>query len=113
MAERVGFEPTVPLGTQARCVKPEGDKIVRLEAQSAEIEAGHVLLPESAPWLGDFLGEILAFPSSLDVFAVQIDLSSFGVSPGVAVRSEKGEPGLHHPFEHVPFFDRVAAAGVR
>jgi predicted phage terminase large subunit-like protein len=43
-------------------IKPEGDKIVRLEGQSAVIEAGHVLLPESAPWLGDFLGEILAFP---------------------------------------------------
>jgi len=43
-------------------IRPEGDKIVRLEAQSAVIEAGHVLLPESAPWLGDFLVEVLAFP---------------------------------------------------
>ncbi len=43
-------------------IKPEGDKIVRLEGQSAVIEAGQVLIPESAPWLGDFLGEILAFP---------------------------------------------------
>jgi predicted phage terminase large subunit-like protein len=43
-------------------IKPEGDKVVRLEGQSARIEAGHVLLPESAPWLGDFLDEILAFP---------------------------------------------------
>ncbi len=43
-------------------IRPEGDKIVRLEAQSAVIEAGHVLLPETAPWLGDFQLEILAFP---------------------------------------------------
>ena len=43
-------------------IRPEGDKIVRLEAQSAVIEAGCVLLPESAPWLDDFLVEILAFP---------------------------------------------------
>jgi predicted phage terminase large subunit-like protein len=43
-------------------IKPEGDKIVRLEAQSAVIEAGHVLLPKSASWLEDFLNEILAFP---------------------------------------------------
>ncbi len=43
-------------------IKPEGDKIVRLEARSAVIEAGHVLLPEWAPWLDDFLAEILAFP---------------------------------------------------
>jgi len=43
-------------------IRPDGDKVVRLEAQSAVIEAGHVLLPEAAPWLGDFQLEILAFP---------------------------------------------------
>jgi len=43
-------------------IQPEHDKIVRLEAQSAVIEAGHVLLPEKAPWLDDFRAEILAFP---------------------------------------------------
>lgn len=43
-------------------IRPEGDKIVRLEAQSAVIEAGHVLLPEAASWLNDFLLEILSFP---------------------------------------------------
>ena len=35
---------------------------MRLEGQSAVIEAGHVLLPERAPWLDDFLLEVLAFP---------------------------------------------------
>lgn len=43
-------------------IRPDRDKVVRLEAQSAVIEAGHVLITESAPWLGDFLNEILAFP---------------------------------------------------
>jgi predicted phage terminase large subunit-like protein len=43
-------------------IRPERDKIVRLDAQSPEIEAGHVLLPEQAPWLDDFRAEILAFP---------------------------------------------------
>jgi predicted phage terminase large subunit-like protein len=43
-------------------IRPERDKIVRLEAQSAVIEAGHVLLPEYAPWLDEFLAELLAFP---------------------------------------------------
>ena len=43
-------------------IRPEGDKVVRLEMRSAIIEAGHVLLPESAPWLDDFLLEVLAFP---------------------------------------------------
>jgi predicted phage terminase large subunit-like protein len=57
-------------------IKADRDKIVRLEAQSAVIEAGHVLLPESAPWLGDFLVEVLAFPNGR--FDDQVDsLSQF------------------------------------
>jgi predicted phage terminase large subunit-like protein len=43
-------------------VRPEGEKAVRMEAQSAIIEAGHVLVPEDAPWLGDFRTEIMSFP---------------------------------------------------
>ena len=43
-------------------VRPDGDKTMRLEAKSALIEAGRVWLPQSAPWLSDFLDEILAFP---------------------------------------------------
>ncbi len=43
-------------------IKPDGDKLVRMEAQTPKIEAGQVFLPEDAPWLGDFLDELLAFP---------------------------------------------------
>ncbi len=57
-------------------IRPDGDKIVRLEVQSAVIEAGHVLLPRSAPWLDDFLLEVLAFPHGR--FDDQVDsLSQF------------------------------------
>jgi predicted phage terminase large subunit-like protein len=49
---------TRPIG-----VKPEGSKIDRMAAQSAKIEAGHVHLPNSAPWLGEFLTELLSFPN--------------------------------------------------
>jgi predicted phage terminase large subunit-like protein len=49
---------TRPIG-----VKPEGSKLERMAAQSAKIEAGQVHLPKSAPWLGDFLTELLAFPN--------------------------------------------------
>lgn len=45
-------------------IVPKGDKQDRLAAQSAKIEAGQVLLPREAPWLADFLTEVLAFPSS-------------------------------------------------
>ena len=49
---------TRPIG-----VKPEGSKVDRMAAQSAKIEAGHVHLPNSAPWLGEFLTELLSFPN--------------------------------------------------
>jgi len=45
-------------------IVPKGDKKDRLAAQSAKIEAGHVYLPQEAPWLAEFLLEILTFPSS-------------------------------------------------
>ncbi len=45
-------------------LRANGDKIVRLEAHSAKLEAGYVLIPERADWLSDFTAELLAFPSS-------------------------------------------------
>lgn len=44
-------------------INPEGDKVTRMEGQSPRIEAGDVLLPKEAPWLADFLDEILGFPN--------------------------------------------------
>ena len=43
-------------------IVPEGDKWMRMEAQTPRFEAGHVLLPKEAPWLATFLDELLAFP---------------------------------------------------
>ena len=43
--------------------KVEGSKVDRMVAQSAKIEAGHVLLPKEADWLDTFLHELLAFPT--------------------------------------------------
>ena len=43
-------------------VRPEGDKLVRMEAQTPRMEGGHVLLPKEAPWLAVFVEELLAFP---------------------------------------------------
>ena len=42
-------------------IRLDDDKIVRLEGRSAVFEAGHILLPEAAPWLDEFMLEILAF----------------------------------------------------
>jgi len=43
-------------------VDPVGDKIIRMAAQTAQIEAGAVHLPASASWIDEFKKEILAFP---------------------------------------------------
>ena len=45
-------------------IKAEADKVVRMSACSARIEAGSVLLPPAASWLDDFRNEILAFPQA-------------------------------------------------
>lgn len=44
-------------------IDPTKDKITRLSAQSAKIEAGQVHLPERASWLGDFQIEMKQFPN--------------------------------------------------
>ena len=45
-------------------VKPEGDKKMRMNAQTATIENGFVHLPQEAAWLADYLHEITTFPGS-------------------------------------------------
>ena len=43
--------------------KREGNKIMRLHAQTAAIENGFVHLPEEAYWLADYLSELTMFPA--------------------------------------------------
>jgi len=45
-------------------VKPEGDKTMRFNAQTATIENGFVYLPEATHWLADFIYEITTFPAA-------------------------------------------------
>ncbi|MEM1288591.1 MAG: phage terminase large subunit, partial [Pseudomonadota bacterium] len=45
--------------------KPESDKETRFAAQSHRIEAGALLLPEDAPWLGELEHELLGFPGTI------------------------------------------------
>ncbi len=49
--------------SRATRFSPSGDKVMRLHAQAATIENGFVWLPETAPWLADYLAELLAFPA--------------------------------------------------
>jgi predicted phage terminase large subunit-like protein len=66
-------------------IKPEGNKLVRMEAQCARFEAGQVYLPSEAPWLSEFLHEILSFPNSR--FADQVDSVSQFLKRAEAHRS--------------------------
>jgi predicted phage terminase large subunit-like protein len=43
---------------------PGSDKVMRLHAQTAKFESGHVLLPRSAPWLAEYVRELTAFPGT-------------------------------------------------
>jgi predicted phage terminase large subunit-like protein len=49
-------------GIRAIEVKPEGDKVMRMNAHTAKIEAGYVHIPRRASWLDEFRKEIMAFP---------------------------------------------------
>jgi predicted phage terminase large subunit-like protein len=46
--------------------KPKGDKDERLISQIDLFEGGSVLLPKDAPWLDEFISELLSFPGRHD-----------------------------------------------
>ena len=66
---------------QARAigVRPKGDKVSRLIAESPIIEAGHVLLPNHAPWLDDLRRELTEFPNGRHDDQVDAAASAFNV----------------------------------
>ena len=43
--------------------QPTCDKIMRLNAQTAMIDNGFVYIPETAPWLDEYLHELTVFPN--------------------------------------------------
>jgi predicted phage terminase large subunit-like protein len=59
-------------------VKPTMDKVMRMNAHTARIEAGCVHLPRRAAWLDEFKKEIMAFPvgkldDQVDAFSQALD----------------------------------------
>lgn len=55
-------------------VKPQGDKVMRMAAQTPMMEAGRVFIPRDAPWLPDYLHELAMFPRGR--FDDQVDSTS-------------------------------------
>jgi predicted phage terminase large subunit-like protein len=79
-------------GYRAIAIEPEGDKIMRMQAQTARIEAGSVFLPPHAPWLEDFRGELLAFPAGR--YSDQVDALSQGLKRAFEKRERLVAYGL-------------------
>jgi predicted phage terminase large subunit-like protein len=46
-------------------IKVDMDKMARAQSVTPLIEAGRVFLPESAPWLADYLDEMAGFPTAV------------------------------------------------
>jgi predicted phage terminase large subunit-like protein len=76
-------------------IKPECDKLVRMEAQCARFEAGQVHLPQEAPWLDLFLHEAFAFPNASH--DDQIDSVSQFLNGAEAEHSRRPTVSFHGP----------------
>ena len=56
----------------------DGDKIMRLNSQTAKMEGGFVLFPKEAPWLDAYLAELISFPNSK--YDDQVDSTVFALA---------------------------------
>jgi predicted phage terminase large subunit-like protein len=78
--------------------KPEGDKITRFAAQASRIEAGEVVLPRGAPWLADFIAELVGFPNARHDDQADALAQMLGHSPREEFLGLAG-PILHYPLD--------------
>lgn len=49
-------------GMAVKEIKPVESKVMRMNAQTAQIESGFVYLPKAAPWLAQYVSELTTFP---------------------------------------------------
>jgi predicted phage terminase large subunit-like protein len=88
------FDDVQRQGVVVRWLTPDRNKIARAETAVALVDAGRVYLPGHAPWLGEFLDEVVSFPvaahdDQVDVLAYACDLVGKRV---VSPRRVKVEP---------------------
>jgi predicted phage terminase large subunit-like protein len=70
--------------------QPQSDKVMRMHAQTAMIENGFVHLPDTAPWLAQYLHELTTFPNGrhddqVDSTAQMLDWFKRGGSPNSGI----------------------------
>jgi predicted phage terminase large subunit-like protein len=56
------FDDAQRNGVVVRWLTPDKNKIARAETAVAIVDAGRVYLPRNAPWLSEFLDEVVSFP---------------------------------------------------
>lgn len=61
--------PGIPLQVKA----PHGDKFIRAQPAAAAWNKGRILLPENAPWVSVFVGEVCSFTGVNDAHDDQVD----------------------------------------
>jgi predicted phage terminase large subunit-like protein len=79
---------------RAVTMKADADKVMRLSAQSAKIEAGQVRLPRGAKWLDEFRNEVLAFPQGKhddQVDSMSQALKYMSVARGLVLVDSQGD----------------------
>jgi predicted phage terminase large subunit-like protein len=83
------------------------DKIMRLHAQTALFENGRVLLPTRAPWLSDYVNELISFPGTryddqVDSTTQALDhlrtKKSMYIAPEVLEKSRIFRPRFNRPY---------------
>jgi len=75
--------------SRVKGIKCEGDKLMRMLAQTPEIENGHLLLPKDAHWLPDYVQELTTFPKGK--YDDQVDSTAQALK---WITGEGREPGL-------------------
>ncbi len=88
-------------------VDPEGDKVIRMNQQTARIEAGSVSLPRRAPWLDEFRRELMAFPAGR--YADQVDAFSQALKRAFTDRRGKTRVGIIGPGGRIHWRDTTQA----
>lgn len=91
-----------------RELKPDTDKVSRAYAAGALAEAGRLYLPKDAPWLGDWINELVGFPNATHDDCV--DVTAYAAH---LVNQQLMPPRRPRPDEPRTLQERVLARGRR
>lgn len=88
------FDDVQRKGVVVRWLAPDKNKIARAETAVAMVDAGRVWLPRNAPWMSEFLDEVVSFPVA--AHDDQVDVLSYACAElnrrTVSPRRVRNEP---------------------